>query len=247
MREAEDREEDASAVLRAIQVENEALQRAILSRKAKPPASPLQVRSLQWERMEDSGYSGTRRCLSGACQEHVVRRESCGGAPDLRPISASAAGVSPFPPPPFHLLCPKPKLDANVPPLLADFPTNPEHLKPGLQTGGSEQEWRQQPSLASLERPPSPEHEPFRPQQSLPLPKAPPLACFTCSGNPTPPCPALQEFKLVPATLAFVQQTGRWMMGWSGGTLAIPCCPHPFSEACSLTHLLKPFALTCPA
>nr|XP_030727438.1 protein KIAA0556 homolog isoform X4 [Globicephala melas] len=39
---AEDREEDASAVLRAIQVENEALQRAILSRKAEPPASPPQ-------------------------------------------------------------------------------------------------------------------------------------------------------------------------------------------------------------
>nr|XP_019610228.1 PREDICTED: protein KIAA0556 homolog isoform X1 [Rhinolophus sinicus] len=40
--EAEDREEDASAVLRAIQVENEALQRALLSRRAEPPASPLQ-------------------------------------------------------------------------------------------------------------------------------------------------------------------------------------------------------------
>ncbi|XP_023414639.2 katanin-interacting protein isoform X7 [Loxodonta africana] len=39
---AEDREEDASAVLRAIQVENEALQRAILRRKAEPPASQLQ-------------------------------------------------------------------------------------------------------------------------------------------------------------------------------------------------------------
>ena len=89
---AEDREEDASAVLRAIQVENEALQRAILSRKAEPPASPPQVRSLQGERMEeDSGYSGTRRCLSRACQEHVVGRESCGGAPDLRPISLSTA------------------------------------------------------------------------------------------------------------------------------------------------------------
>ena len=92
MCEAEDREEDASAVLRAIQVENEALQRAILSRKAEPPASPPQVRSLQRERMEeDSGYSGTRRCLSRACQEHVVGRESCGGAPDLRPISLSTA------------------------------------------------------------------------------------------------------------------------------------------------------------
>nr|XP_025866845.1 protein KIAA0556 homolog isoform X1 [Vulpes vulpes] len=42
MQEAEDREEDASAVLRAIQVENEALQRALLSRKAEPPTSPLQ-------------------------------------------------------------------------------------------------------------------------------------------------------------------------------------------------------------
>nr|CAI9709088.1 unnamed protein product [Rangifer tarandus platyrhynchus] len=42
VRDAEDREEDASAVLRAIQVENEALQSAILSRKAEPPASPLQ-------------------------------------------------------------------------------------------------------------------------------------------------------------------------------------------------------------
>uniref|UniRef100_A0A8D1UCF3 KATNIP domain-containing protein n=1 Tax=Sus scrofa TaxID=9823 RepID=A0A8D1UCF3_PIG len=42
VQEAEDREEDASAVLRAIQVENEALQRVILSRKAEPPASPPQ-------------------------------------------------------------------------------------------------------------------------------------------------------------------------------------------------------------
>ncbi|XP_062956228.1 katanin-interacting protein [Cynocephalus volans] len=40
--EAEDRQEDASAVLRAIHVENAALQRAMLSRKAEPPASPLQ-------------------------------------------------------------------------------------------------------------------------------------------------------------------------------------------------------------
>ena len=44
MREAEDREEDALAVLRAIQVENEALQRALLSRKGEAPSSPLQVR-----------------------------------------------------------------------------------------------------------------------------------------------------------------------------------------------------------
>uniref|UniRef100_H0XE98 Katanin interacting protein n=2 Tax=Otolemur garnettii TaxID=30611 RepID=H0XE98_OTOGA len=40
--EAEDRKEEASAVFRAIQVENEALQNAILSRKAELPASPLQ-------------------------------------------------------------------------------------------------------------------------------------------------------------------------------------------------------------
>ncbi|XP_053410642.1 katanin-interacting protein isoform X2 [Nycticebus coucang] len=40
--EAEDRKEEASAVFRAIQVENEALQNMILSRKAEPPASPLQ-------------------------------------------------------------------------------------------------------------------------------------------------------------------------------------------------------------
>ncbi|XP_063573299.1 katanin-interacting protein isoform X14 [Pongo abelii] len=40
--EAEDLEEDASAVLRAIQVENAALQRALLSRKAEQPASALQ-------------------------------------------------------------------------------------------------------------------------------------------------------------------------------------------------------------
>ncbi|XP_029802522.1 protein KIAA0556 homolog isoform X1 [Suricata suricatta] len=40
--EAEDREEDASAVLRAIQVENEALQRVLLSRKGGGPTGPLQ-------------------------------------------------------------------------------------------------------------------------------------------------------------------------------------------------------------
>uniref|UniRef100_A0A8C0WQ66 KATNIP domain-containing protein n=1 Tax=Castor canadensis TaxID=51338 RepID=A0A8C0WQ66_CASCN len=38
----EDREEDASAVLRAIQVENATLQQAFLSKKAEIPASPLQ-------------------------------------------------------------------------------------------------------------------------------------------------------------------------------------------------------------
>ncbi|XP_058536514.1 katanin-interacting protein [Ochotona princeps] len=41
--EVEDRQEDASAVLRAIQVENAALGRALLSRKAESPASPLQA------------------------------------------------------------------------------------------------------------------------------------------------------------------------------------------------------------
>ncbi|KAM5197959.1 katanin-interacting protein isoform 4-T4 [Hipposideros larvatus] len=40
--EAEDPQEAASAVLRAIQVENEALHRAVLSRRAEPPASLLQ-------------------------------------------------------------------------------------------------------------------------------------------------------------------------------------------------------------
>ncbi|XP_078201125.1 katanin-interacting protein isoform X13 [Callithrix jacchus] len=40
---AEDPEEDASAVLQAIQVENAALQRALLSRKTEQPASPLQL------------------------------------------------------------------------------------------------------------------------------------------------------------------------------------------------------------
>ncbi|KAM6166717.1 katanin-interacting protein [Erethizon dorsatum] len=39
---AEDQEEDALAVLRAIQVENAALQKAILTKKAEPPARPLQ-------------------------------------------------------------------------------------------------------------------------------------------------------------------------------------------------------------
>ncbi|XP_051703511.2 katanin-interacting protein isoform X4 [Oryctolagus cuniculus] len=40
--EAEDRQEDASAVLRAIQVENAALGRALLGRKTEQPTSPLQ-------------------------------------------------------------------------------------------------------------------------------------------------------------------------------------------------------------
>ncbi|XP_006859959.1 PREDICTED: uncharacterized protein KIAA0556 homolog [Chrysochloris asiatica] len=42
VQETEDREEDASAVLRAIQVENEALQKALQRRKAELPASQLQ-------------------------------------------------------------------------------------------------------------------------------------------------------------------------------------------------------------
>ncbi|XP_062036040.1 katanin-interacting protein-like [Lepus europaeus] len=41
--EAKDRQEDASAVLRAIQVENAALGRALLGRKTEPPTSPLQA------------------------------------------------------------------------------------------------------------------------------------------------------------------------------------------------------------
>ncbi|XP_012866592.1 PREDICTED: uncharacterized protein KIAA0556 homolog [Dipodomys ordii] len=40
---AEDRQEEASAVLRAIQVENAALQQAFLGRKAEPPSSPPQL------------------------------------------------------------------------------------------------------------------------------------------------------------------------------------------------------------
>lgn len=76
MREAEDREEDASAVLRAIQVENEALQRALLSRKGEAPSSPLQVRSGAQGKDHTGGYSGTRWCLSSICKEHAVRRET---------------------------------------------------------------------------------------------------------------------------------------------------------------------------
>lgn len=62
-------------MLRAIQVENEALQRVILSRKAEPPASALQVQVRPGQR-EGTGegarcYSGTRQCLSSACTEHV--------------------------------------------------------------------------------------------------------------------------------------------------------------------------------
>ncbi|KAG8513543.1 hypothetical protein J0S82_012856 [Galemys pyrenaicus] len=50
--EAEDREEDASAVLKAIRVENEALQKAILSRKAEPPASPLPAQQKSYFRQQ---------------------------------------------------------------------------------------------------------------------------------------------------------------------------------------------------
>lgn len=94
---------------------------------------------------------------------------------------------SPFPPPPFHLLFPRPKLDANMPPILADFLTNPEYLQLELSIGVSETGWRKQPALASLERPPSPEHEPFQPPQSSPLLNVLLLACFTFSGNPSGP------------------------------------------------------------
>lgn len=76
MQEAEDREEDASAVLRAIQVENEALQRALLSRKAEPPTSPLQVRPGAEGKDHTGGYSGTQWCLNSACKELLVRRET---------------------------------------------------------------------------------------------------------------------------------------------------------------------------
>lgn len=58
MREAKDREEEASAVLRAIQVENEALQRALLGRKGEAAASPPQVRSRVQGEDPGGGYSG---------------------------------------------------------------------------------------------------------------------------------------------------------------------------------------------
>lgn len=79
-------------MLRAIQVENEALQRAILSRKAELPASPPQVCSLQQERVEeDSGYSGTRQCLEPCLPRAHDEERELWGAPDLRPISLSTA------------------------------------------------------------------------------------------------------------------------------------------------------------
>lgn len=74
---AEDREEDASAVLRAIQVENEALQRAILSRKAERPASPPQVRS-QAEGKDGEGLGLLRdQAVSERCwpRAHGEERE----------------------------------------------------------------------------------------------------------------------------------------------------------------------------
>lgn len=73
MLQAEDPQEDASAVLRAIQVENEALQRAILSRRAEPPSSQLQVPVCSLAGGGDLGlcYSGAG-CLSSAGTEHVV-------------------------------------------------------------------------------------------------------------------------------------------------------------------------------
>ncbi|KAM7148857.1 katanin-interacting protein isoform 1-T1 [Molossus nigricans] len=67
---AEDPREDASAVLRAIQVENEALQRALLSRKAEPPSSPLQVQQLPITEVtsaqEPSRAAGGARAVSEA-------------------------------------------------------------------------------------------------------------------------------------------------------------------------------------
>lgn len=42
----------------------------------------------------------------------------------------------PLLPPPFDYFT-EPKLGANQPPILTDFPANPEYLRAGLQTGGS--------------------------------------------------------------------------------------------------------------
>ncbi|XP_045428482.1 katanin-interacting protein isoform X3 [Pipistrellus kuhlii] len=65
---AEDPQEDASAVLRAIQVENEALQRAILSRRAEPPSSQLQPLPITMETSteEPSQAAGGARAVSAA-------------------------------------------------------------------------------------------------------------------------------------------------------------------------------------
>ncbi|XP_077841776.1 katanin-interacting protein isoform X5 [Macaca mulatta] len=66
--EAEDPEEEASAVLRAIQVENAALQRAPLSRKAEQPASPLQLLPITTATttQEPAGAAGGARAINQA-------------------------------------------------------------------------------------------------------------------------------------------------------------------------------------
>ncbi|XP_043312023.1 katanin-interacting protein isoform X6 [Cervus canadensis] len=82
VREAEDREEDASAVLRAIQVENEALQRAILSRKAEPPASPPQdtegPRAKSWTSLLKEGTPELPPITTATSTEEPAR--AAGGA-----------------------------------------------------------------------------------------------------------------------------------------------------------------------
>ncbi|XP_047289799.1 katanin-interacting protein isoform X12 [Homo sapiens] len=66
--EAEYPEEDASAVLQAIQVENAALQRALLSRKAEQPASPLQLLPITTATttQEPAGAAGGARAINQA-------------------------------------------------------------------------------------------------------------------------------------------------------------------------------------
>ena len=99
MLQVEDRQEDASAVLRAIQVENEALQRAILSRKAEPPASALQVQARSWAEGRDRGglrYSGTRQCLISFAESTWRGERDVGGSTDLPKL--------PFLPPCSHFL-----------------------------------------------------------------------------------------------------------------------------------------------
>ncbi|XP_012587473.1 PREDICTED: uncharacterized protein KIAA0556 homolog isoform X2 [Condylura cristata] len=66
--EAEDREEDASAVLQAIRVENEALQRSLLSRKTVPPAStlPAQLPTTSTSTQEPARAAGGARAVSEA-------------------------------------------------------------------------------------------------------------------------------------------------------------------------------------
>ncbi|XP_060028722.1 katanin-interacting protein isoform X2 [Erinaceus europaeus] len=99
--ETEDREEEASAVLRAIQVENEALQRAVLSGKVQPPASlPL----VQWppgtkdtSLQDPAGPAGgasavseaiDRICLLGSRQQQKLLRV-------LQAIEGDSACLSP--------------------------------------------------------------------------------------------------------------------------------------------------------